>query len=266
VSPFGYHSLQFSREGKQLIGATAASDQEGLTGDFRYLFWSANGQPTGSVTLEGRRIGIPDEQGDSIVFLGESNAAAFRMDGIPLWTVKGKYLKGTLANAGNTALLSPASEVEAVHVVQSGALASASIRMLAPVHELAMTPDGSLGAVATRAGRISIVDLQSCTTGSCAVRQLPQLPILSTHYITAIRFISRDAVVIGVIQATGRGRDKRFYGGAVLVLKTTGELVYQRSMGFRELTTWSPKIDVAFGNPVFAAYTPNTAIFVRLDN
>jgi hypothetical protein len=134
------------------------------------------------------------------------------------------------------------------------------------VYDLAITPDGSLGAVATGAGKLSIINLRPNMVGAVSVRQLPPMPILSTHYITAVRFIDRDSLAVGVIQAYGPRPWARFYAGAVLVLKTSGEPTIQRAIELPEPATWSPALDVNFGSPIFAAYTPKSAIFVKIQD
>jgi hypothetical protein len=263
--PFGFGALHVGRSGRILVGVTALDDPEGLKGDFRHTFWSNDGKDQVSAVLEGSRIGILDEQGESILLIGDSDAAAFRNDGTLLWTVNGNFRKGALAQAGETALLNPVGGIDEVHLIRSGS-STQILRMPAPVYDLAITPDGTLGAVAAGAGRIFIIELQSCPGKACRPRQLPALPVIGTHYVTSLRFISGRSLALGVIQAAGAGPFRRFYGGIVLVLATTGALEFQDAIELPEPATWSPSLDVTFGSPVFAAYTPKSVMVVRVEN
>ena len=248
------------------MGVTALEDPEGLHGDFRYTFWSSEGRELETAVLDERRIGILNEQGESILLLGDSDAKAYRNDGAFLWTAAGRFRNGTLARAGEVALLNPVDAIDEVHLVRSGHEEQV-LTMADSVYDLAITPDGSLGAVATGAGRIHVIELKSCPGKGCRLRRLPPLPVLSTHYVTSLRFISEHSLALGVIQAVGVGPSRRFYGAMVLVIKTTGgELQFRNSIELPEPATWSPMLDVTFGSPVFAAYTPASAMYVRLED
>ena len=138
--------------------------------------------------------------------------------------------------------------------------------MPAPVHELAITPDGSYAAIATGAGKLTFIDLSTCSRTDCPLSHAPPLPVSGTHYITAVRFIDRSKVAIGVIRSIGRLPKARFFGAEVLVMTTAGQLKFQRTIDLPQPATWSPQLDVNFGSPFFTAYTRNTALFVRAGN
>ena len=229
------------------MGVTALEDPEGLHGDFRYTFWSSEGRELETVVLDEHRIGIPNEQGASILLLGASEAAAYRNDGTFLWTAAGRFRNGTLARAGEVALLNPVDAIDEVHIVRSGHEEQV-LTMAESVYDIAITPDGSLGAVATGAGRIHVIDLRSCPGKDCRPRRLLPLPVLSTHYVTSLRFVSEHSLALGVIQAAGVEPYRSFYGAIVLVIGTTrGELQFRNSIKLPEPTTWSPMLDVTFG-------------------
>ena len=87
-----------------------------------------------------------------------------------------------------------------------------------------------LGAVATGDGRISIVDLQACVGKACQPQELHHRLALGSYFITAVRFIDRQTLAVGVIQAVVAGHSRRFHGAAVVVLNTTGVPIFQRSI------------------------------------
>ena len=117
--PYGFGTLYLGRKGNHVVGVTALEDPEGLQGLFRYTFWSGEGHLLETMTLEGKRIGIFDENSTSILLLGDADAAAFRTDGTPLWTVAGRFRKAALGSAGSIALLNPADRIKEVHLVRS---------------------------------------------------------------------------------------------------------------------------------------------------
>lgn len=261
--PYGFGALHIGRTGKILVGGVAMDDPEGLNGDFRFTFWSEDGEDESSVVVNGRRIGILDDQGESILLIGESDATAYRKDGSLRWLASGHFRKGALSLGGEVALLNPANAIDEVHLVRSGA-SSRILKAPAPVYDLAITPDGSLGAVTVGAGKIFIIELQACPGNTCRARQLPSLPVLSTHYVTALRFVSHRLLALGVIQAAGAGPYRRFFGGTVIVQRVSGALIFHDMIPLPEPATWSPSLDVTFGSDTFAAYTPKAAMYVRV--
>lgn len=270
--PRGFGALRFGQYGQSIVGVTALQDAEGLGGDFRYSFWNGDGQFRDSIVVSGRRISILGENGESLLLIGESSADSYvskvthGSKVTQLWSVKGVFRKGVLETAGQIALLNPARQIDEVHVIQSGKVIQV-LKFPAPVHDLAITPDGSRGVVATGDGELKLIELHPRTI---SVRRLPRLSILSRYYVTAIRFINRDSVAVGVIQFYGQRPFERFYGGAVQVLKISGvgpfwgEQIFETAISQSEPTTWSPALDVAYGSDTFAAYTPEAAIFVTI--
>ena len=121
--------------------------------------------------------------------------------------------------------------------------------------------------VATGDGELKLIEIRSAAV---SIRRLPRLSILSRYYVTAIRFINRDSVAVGVIQFYGQRPFERFYGGAVQVLKISGvgpfwgEQIFETAISQSEPATWSPALDVSYGSDTFAAYTPEAAIFVAI--
>lgn len=270
--PRGFGALRFGNHGQSIVGVTALQDAEGLGGDFRYSFWNGDGQFRDSIVLSGRRISILGENGESLLLLGESSADSYVSKVTPgskitqLWSVKGTFRKGVLETAGQVALLNPAQQIDEVQVIQSGKVIKV-LKFQAPVHDLAITPDGSRGLVATGDGELKLIELHP---GAVSVRQLPRLSILSRYYVSALRFINRDSVAVGVIQFYGHRPFERFYGGAVQVLKISGvgpfwgEQIFETAISQSEPATWSPALDVSYGSDTFAAYTPAAAIFVSI--
>jgi len=257
----GFTTLHIGSRAQLLTGVTPQQDIEGLRGPFHYMFWTRDGNARGSFLLDEPRLGIVDEAGTAIVLLGESNAVAYRNDGTHLWDVSGHFRKGVIADNGQIALLNPADRLNELHVIQGGI--ATVVKLPEPVHELAVRPDGALAAVATGAGRLAFIDVGTCAPSGCKFRYLPSLQIPGTYYITAVRFIDSRKVVIGVARSVGRGPDAKFFAGEVLVVTTSGHILYQAEISLPQPATWSPQLDVAFGSPYFAAYTPSAVIFQR---
>ena len=263
--PRAFGALRWGRHGELMIGVTALQDSEGLGGEFLYTFWNRDGHLRQSMVLPGKRAAILGDRGQSLLLLGESSADSYGIKAEQLWTVKGRFRKGVLGTTGQVALLNPAQRIDEVHVVQSGR--AKVLKFSAPVHDLAITPDGSRGVVATGDGEMHLVELG---TGAVSVRQLPRLSILSRYYVTAIRFLRRDLLAVGAIQSYGPRPFERFYAGAVQVLKISGtrpsrsQRIFETAIRLPEPATWGPELEVTFGSDAFAAYTPAAAIFVKV--
>ena len=273
--PSGYGSLHLGHKAGLLVGGTPLDDPEGLKGRFRYDFWNYQGTQLASVELPGQQAIYLDQRGESVLLLGEFGAIALPSNQgkgepnqgkeEPLWSVEGRFRNAAVANGAEVALLNPANSIHEVYVVRSGRVAK-KLRLAAPVYGLDITPDGSRGVVASGAGTLSIVELDFRGSGEPKMRQLPPLPILSAHYVTAARFVNSETLAVGVIQAYGPRPLAKFYAGSVLVLKVSGQPILQRAIQLPEQATWSPQLDVAFNNPIFTAYTPKSVIFARVDN
>jgi hypothetical protein len=262
--PRGFDTLFFSGQGSLLVGVSPLDNREGSWGGFLYSFWSQDGMLEGSVTLDGIRLGIVDEQGESIALLGESDAAAFARDGTPLWTVAGHYREGALGSGGRIAVLNSAESIDEIRVIQYGRVTT--IGMQSPVYDVAITPDGTRAVVATSGGKLSLIELSSCTDRACRTRQLPPLPILSSHHVTEVRFIDRDTLAVGVIQTVGAQPYASYFGCAVAVITTSGEVRFRRSIDLPRPATWSPELDVVYGRGEFTAFTRSMAIVVAVGN
>ena len=261
-APYGFDTFYVGGRGELLVTATPLQSAEGLRGEFLYVFWSSRGKELARVRLEGPRMGIADEAGDAILLLGESDAVAFSKAGARLWKLNGRFRKGALADGGTLALLNPARAVNEVHIVRHGTVKIVS--MPAPVHELALTPDGISGAVATDQGGLSFLSPRSCDANSCKVTAIPALPVPRIHYISSVRFIDRKTVALGVFQATGTAANVKYETGAILAVTTSGRVRFQQSIRLPQPAAWSPLINLNYGSPDFAAFTRNTAIFVRV--
>jgi hypothetical protein len=264
--PRGFGALRFGLHAGSILGVTALQDPEGLRGKFRYTFWNRDGRFPSSIEVPGRRIRILDDSGQSLLLLGESSAELHQGKRLPTWTVPGSFRNGVLGTSGQSALLNPAQRVNEVHVVQSGGVTKV-LKFQAPVHGLAITPDGSRGAVATGNGELTLIEMRA---RSVSVREPRRLSISSRYYVTAIRFVNRDSIAVGAIQYYGSSPFERFYAGAVQVLKITGsgpsqvERIFETSIRLPVPATWSPELDVTYGSDTFAAYTPEAAIVVKL--
>jgi hypothetical protein len=216
--------------------------------------------------VPGKWIDILDENGQSLLLLRESNVESYRSKTVPNWTVPGSFRKGVLGQAGQSALLNSAQRINEVHVVQSGRVTEVR-RFRSPVHDLAITPDGSRGVVATGDGKLYLVEMR---VGSVSITEFPPLSIQSRDYVTAIRFVDRDLIAVGAIQFYGSSPFERFYAGAVQVLEISrsgplrAERVFEEAIRLPVSATWSPELDVTFGSGFLAAFSPEAAIFVKL--
>jgi hypothetical protein len=94
---------------------------------------------------------------------------------------------------------------------------------------------------------------------------MPSLPVSGTYYISAIQFLDKKTVALGVFQATGTAPNVTYETGAALAVTTSGKVKFRQPIKLSQPATWSPLIDVTYGMPDFAAYTPETAVFVRVD-
>ncbi len=211
----GFTSLHVGYRGRIVVTAAPLQNAEGLKGIFQFAFWSRGGDLHKSVKLEGPRTGIVDEKGESILLLGQSDALAFDHNGNELWRVAGSFRKGVLAAGGSLALINPSKAINEVHVVRSGTVTI--VTLPGPVHELAATPDGSLAAIATDGGKVSFILTGSCSAGACPVQPMPALAFGGTYYITAIKFIDRANIALGVIEASGTPPNVSFDRGHVIV-------------------------------------------------
>ena len=267
--PDGFAALYLGVEGRLVVAVRPLQDLEGLRGPFGYAFFSSAGELQSTITRLGRRDAVLDESGEAIALIGESDSEAINKGGKSLWKVAVPSGKAALGDRGNTALLSPLERPAEIDVVRhddiTGQDAVTRLDLLAPVHAIAITPDGTRGAVATVAGRISIIDLDRCTAGGCAMRRLPPLPILSVHEISDIRFLDDNTLALGVILATGLRPGARYFGGAVMVITTAGAVRFQRSIHVPVPTTGGPRLDVTFGRQEFTAFTPSTVMVVEVE-
>ena len=208
--PFGFGQLYLGGAGQLIVTVTPLDSFEGLGGRFLYVFWSRAGQPLSRVTLEGRRTGVVDVAGNALLLLGESEAIAFSKEGRELWRLDGNFRMGALAADGSLALLNPAekSRISEVHVVQNGKVTRVDMR--STVYELALTADGSVGAVAVNEGGLSFVSPEACIRSSCeprAVKSLPVAPVGGTFLISSMRFVDATTLVVGVIRRVGDPSD-----------------------------------------------------------
>ena len=259
----GFTSLHVGYRGRIVVTAAPLQNAEGLKGIFQFAFWSRGGDLHKSVELEGPRTGIVDEKGESILLLGQSDALAFDHNGNELWRVAGSFRKGVLAAGGSLALINPSKAINEVHVVRSGTVTI--VTLPGPVHELAATPDGSLAAIATDGGKVSFILTGSCSAGACPVQPMPALAFGGTYYITAIKFIDRANIALGVIEASGTPPNVSFDRGHVIVAAMDAQVKFRKSMRLAPNAGWSPLLDVTFGESKFSAYTQDAVFVVKVN-
>jgi hypothetical protein len=259
-----FSGIYVGRRGNVLVTTTPEDNAEAIAGRFTYAFWSKSGQYRNSLTLPGPRMGVLNEKGDAILLFGETGVDAIQQDGTLLWNLTKSYRSGVLANGGEIAILNPALEIDEVHLVNRGAVAVS--RLAAPVHAIAVTPDGAVAAVATDKGRVYLLDLQSCRPDVCTPTELRRLPIHGTYYVSDIRFVDSETLAIAIFRSTGTPRSERFDEGAVLVVTTRGGTKLRKQIPLPQPPTWSPLLNVTYGQREFVAYTRDTVYLIEVDN
>jgi hypothetical protein len=262
--PYGFGTLYLGGSGNLIVTVTPLDSAEGLAGDFLYVFWSKEGIILSRAILAGPRIAVTDISGGALLLLGASDAVAFRNDGRELWRLTGRFRKAALAGNGNTALLNPAEKrsIHEVHVFQKTRVTT--VTMPAPVYDLALTADGSQGAVGIGTGEILFIAPQTCNGVTCAPPRSSGIAD-SSYKITMLRFVSEQVLAVGKIKEVGVAPRLEYPEGALAALSVAGDVLIERSVPLEQPATWSPSIDASYGATVFGAHTPHRAYIVRLN-
>lgn len=259
--PFGFTALYLGERGRLIATATPLNDPEGLEGKFLYVFWSSDGKRLHDITLEGYHVGVVDATGTALVLLGKAEAIAFSAIGKQLWRHTGSYRKAAIAKDGNVALLNPAQKngIQEVHARSGNQVAT--LKMPSAVHHLALSDDGSKGAIAIDQGRLFLLAPQ---TGK--VKEVPFLPADKTFFVTALRFLDDNTLAVGAIQRTGNAPRFDYPNIAVVALNASdGKVLFQSKFPLEQPTTYTPSIDVTYGVRRFAAHTPHKTFLIEID-
>lgn len=266
--PHGFASIFFGGDGRLIVTISPLDDAEGLRGSFLYVFWSREGNELSRVVLDKRLAPVMDATGEAMLLLGESDAIAFRNDGRRLWTVDGRFRKAALANKGTTALLNPADgpAINEVRVYDRGRWTTVSLRD--PVYELALSPDGSLGAVGIGTGEILLVAPPSCNTTTCKPpKKVAGLDESLTYRVTSLRFVDAKTLAIGRIQREGSEANVVYPAAEVAVTSIgSNQPLFRRVIPLEQPATWAPTLDTTSGVRAFAAYSARTTLVVRLED
>jgi hypothetical protein len=262
--PYGFGALYLGGAGQLIVTVTPLDNREGIGSAFQYFFWSSKGRLLSSVALPGRRVGVVDAGGTALLLLGESDAIAFDKDGKQLWKLDGSFRKAALAANGTIALLNPSQEnaISEVHVYRNDTLTR--VAMSSPVHDLALTADGSDGAVAIDRGQLAFLTPRSCEQRQCSLRPVSPLPVAGTFYISEMRFVDAKTLAVGVIQRTGASPPYTYPAGGILVVTDAGRVAFNSPVTLVQPSPGRPLIDVTYGVRAFAARTPHRALFVDL--
>jgi hypothetical protein len=94
---------------------------------------------------------------------------------------------------------------------------------------------------------------------------MPPLPLGSIYFVTAIRFLTKSKVAIGVIEQSGNPPNATYHSGHVVVASTTGVVELDEPLRLAPGAGWSPLLEVTFGKPLFAAYTSDRVLVVEAD-
>lgn len=258
--PFGFSAIHVARNGNLFVTVTPVDDAEGLRGRFTYRFWSRDGQLTGESSIEGPRMGALDESGGAILLYGEKGADSVRPDGTRLWNLDGPYRKGVIASGGRIALLNPADDIEQLHLIRAGSVTA--VNFDSPVHELAITPDGAMAAVATDAGRVSLFRTTGCDAHACSRFELPPLPAGGRVYVSSLRFVDRDLIAVAALGVSGSRPNERIEDGYLFLFTTNGQVEYRKKIALPQPATWSPLLDAGYRQAKFTVYTRDSASIV----
>lgn len=255
--PYGFGALYLGAGGNLVVTATPLDDWQGLSGRFLYIFWNRDGKRLGDATLNGPRIGVVDPTGSAIVLLGETEVVAFGAGGQEIWRLPGRFRKAALADGGKLALLNPAERerLGQVVIVRNGK--ATVTRIPTPVHDMALSPDGSRGVIVGDIGRYFHVEVDSAE-----VKESAPLSMDGTFYITAARFLDEKTVVMGVAQRESKS-SKRFTRGAVVAVGLDGQILLQRSIKIED-NTFAPLLGVTPGSRTFAAFTPQSTLILSV--
>jgi hypothetical protein len=260
--PVGFTTLHVGYRGRMIVTATPLQNAEGLRGKFQFAYWSRAGDLLSEIKLDGPHTAVVDESGDAILLMGQADAISFDNSGTELWRLRGAFRKGALAGRGSVALLNPADAIDTIRVVRPGAVTT--VTLPGPVHELALTPDGSMAAIATDAGKVSFITTGSCGPSSCPVVEMPALHT-GTYYVSAVRFLDRATLAVGVIEASGDPSDMRYDEGDVFVVATDGQVKLRHPVRLAADAGWSPLLNVKFGEAVFTAHTSDTVVVINVN-
>lgn len=261
--PKGYTTFFAGRNGDTIVTVTPLQNLEGLDGDFLYAFWSAGGNLLAQVRLDGPRIGILDEGGYGILLLGPTDAIAFDPQGTELWRERGTFRKAALAGRGRVAVLNSSADIQDVHVVLPGG--TKVVRLPGPVHELTLTPDGSLAGIASDRGKFTTLETQTCQAANCRLEDVGLHIAAGTHYLSAVRFLTKSKFALGIIEQSGPPRNPAFTQGRIVVVNASGLVELDQAVRLPPNAGWSPLLEVPYLGRTFAGYTADKIYIVEVN-
>lgn len=259
---FGFDGIHLGRQGGLIATSTPLEDWEGSRGAVEYDFWSRGGQLLAKVKYPEKAIGVIDPSGTALLLLGKSNAAAFNANGAELWTHMGGYRKGVISDNAKVALLNPRDRrnIDKAHLIIMGR--QKTFELPSPIHHLALSPDGSMGAIAVDKGRLFLFE-----TAFAKLKEV-FLSIPGVSFITDVQFIDSGRIALGLIRSRDGIKDKRghftFSAASILVVSAAGDTLFQHDFNLGNPATYSPSIDVTYGLQYFSARTPHRVLFVSL--
>jgi hypothetical protein len=218
------------------------------------------------VVLDGRRVGIPDPAGETILLLGKEDAVAFSASGKQGRPFPGKYRKAAVAKEGKLALLNPSSprETREVHIFRDiakteGEPVPVKAEIPTPVHDLILTPDGSSAVVVGDRGRYFLLDP---STGN--FREGTRLPFEGTFYITNLKYVDANTLAMGVLHREGEPPKVTWPKGTILVIDLKGKVIFREDLLIQRASAGEPHIDVAFGSRFIVGYTKEKTMLIEL--
>jgi hypothetical protein len=266
LKDYGFNTLHFDHKEKLLVTASPLDDWNGIRGRFQFNFWSWRSETVRKVVLDGRRVGIPDPAGETILLLGKEDAVAFSASGKQGRPFPGKYRKAAVAKEGKLALLNPSSprETREVHIFRDiakteGEPVPVKAEIPTPVHDLILTPDGSSAVVVGDRGRYFLLDP---STGN--FREGTRLPFEGTFYITNLKYVDANTLAMGVLHREGEPPKVTWPKGTILVIDLKGKVIFKEDLLIQRASAGEPHIDVAYGSRFIVGYTKEKTMLIEL--
>jgi hypothetical protein len=256
----GFSLLQLGANGKLVLTVSPINGPLAIDGEFRYDFWNLAGQSIAHVILPGRRTAVLATDGSAVLLLGPRDAIAYDNLGAELWRLRGSFRFGALSGGGRTALLNPdlKSEIDRVHVFRNGSVTVMMMR--SPVHDLALSADGSSAAIAVDEGNLALLDPSSCDRTACRPREVRRLrPQGTDFYISEVEFLDPSTLAVATIDRTGSRPPFSYPEATLHVVEVRDGSRSSFPIALTQPAPGMPQLGVTSGIRGAAVHTPHRA-------
>ena len=259
-APKGFGGLYLGYQGNLIVTFTPLDDWRGITGRYRYTFWSRDGQPIVKVIRPTPALAVVASDGSSLMLLGEKEATAYSAKGEKLWNIEGNFRKGAIAQGGDIALLNPSAikEINLVLIVL-GPEKMQKQEMPTPVHQLHLTPDGKGAIVGGDRGRYFYL-----VPENGQFKEGKRLPFDREIFITEIEFVDHDTLAFGVLQREGDPPKHTWPLGGIAVINRDGKILFRKEFEIKDSYASRPAVDAAFGEAKIIGFTMDRTVLVEL--